>query len=149
MQGAAADPGWAGGATSPRATCVLCPNPSPMTLDGTNTWVLGEPGSDEVVIVDPGPLEEGHLQTVLEHVAGTGRRVALTLLTHGHHDHAESAGRFASLTGAPVRGVGRGHDDIRPGEAITVGRARDPRRRDAGAHRVTRSPSCCRPTTRC
>lgn len=121
MDGVVTDPGWAGGPVSKRAHCVLCPNPSPMTLDGTNTWVLGEPGSDEVVVVDPGPLDEAHLQAVLAHVAVTGRRVALTLLTHGHLDHAESADRFHDLTGAPVRAFGRGHDDVRPGERITVG----------------------------
>jgi glyoxylase-like metal-dependent hydrolase (beta-lactamase superfamily II) len=121
VKGAEVDPGWAGGAFGERAHCVLCPNPSPMTLDGTNTWVLGEPGSDEAVVVDPGPLHEAHLQAVLRHVAGSGRRVALTLLTHGHADHAESADRFHELTGAPVRAFGRGHDDIRPGETITVG----------------------------
>src|SRR6478735_10937481 len=119
--GTAADPGWHGGVTSERAECVLCPNPSPMTLDGTNTWLLAEPGSDEVVVVDPGPLDEGHLQNVLRHVTDSGRRVALTLLTHGHADHAESADRFHELTGAPVRGFGRGHDDLRAGETITVG----------------------------
>lgn len=121
MKGASPDPSWAGGLVSERALCVLCPNPSPMTLDGTNTWVLAEPGSDEVVIVDPGPLDEGHLQTVLDHVADTGRRVVLTLLTHGHVDHAESADRFHALTGAPVRAFGRGHDDLRPNELVTVG----------------------------
>lgn len=121
MNGAVVDPAWVGGTVSDRAHCVLCPNPSPMTLDGTNTWVLGEPGSDEVVVVDPGPLDEGHLQAVLAHVTDTGRRVALTLLTHGHYDHAESADRFHDLTGAPVRAFGRGHDDVRPGERIEVG----------------------------
>ncbi len=100
---------------------MLCPNPSPMTLDGTNTWVLAEPGSDEVVVVDPGPLDEAHLEAVVEHVRASGRRIALTLLTHGHLDHAESAERFHELTGAPVRGFGRGHDDVREGETITVG----------------------------
>ncbi|MER7072556.1 MBL fold metallo-hydrolase [Terrabacter sp. NPDC000476] len=121
MNGAGADPGWAGGRTSDRAECVLCPNPSPMTLDGTNTWLLAEPGSDEVVVVDPGPLDEAHLAHVLDRVASTGRRVALTLLTHGHADHAESADRFHELTGAPVRAVGRGHDDLRAGESLRVG----------------------------
>ena len=53
--------GWAGGVASERATCVLAPNPGPMTLDGTNTWVLAEPGSQECVVVDPGPLHEAHL----------------------------------------------------------------------------------------
>lgn len=121
MIGGIADPSWAGGDITERAHCVLCPNPGPMTLDGTNTWVVGEPGSSEVAIIDPGPLDEDHLQAVLAHVAAADRRVALTLLTHGHHDHAESAERFAELTGAPVRGIGRGHDDIRPGEHISVG----------------------------
>ena len=68
-----------------------------MTLDGTNTWVVLEPGSTEAVVVDPGPLDEAHLAAVLGHVAARGARVALTLLTHGHHDHAESADRFAEL----------------------------------------------------
>ena len=36
-----------------RARCVLAPNPSPMTLDGTNTWILAEPGSPRAVVVDP------------------------------------------------------------------------------------------------
>ena len=121
MKGAAADPSWTGGEISGRATCVLCPNPGPMTLDGTNTWVVGEPGSAEVAIIDPGPLDEGHLSAVLEAVAASGRRVALTLLTHHHVDHAESADRFHELTGAPVRAFGRGHDDIWPGEVIRVG----------------------------
>ncbi|MDO5740662.1 MAG: MBL fold metallo-hydrolase [Ornithinimicrobium sp.] len=100
---------------------LLCPNPSPMTLEGTNTWVLAEPGSTQVIVVDPGPLDEAHLQAVLAHVAGRGARVTLTLLTHGHADHAESAPRWAELTGAPVRAVGRGHDDLAAGEVLRVG----------------------------
>ena len=53
------------GFRTPRATCLLAPNPSPMTLDGTNTWVIAEPGSPSVVVVDPGPEDEGHLRRVL------------------------------------------------------------------------------------
>lgn len=121
MNGAAADPRWGGGPAGQRAECLLCPNPSPMTLDGTNTWLLGEPGSGEVVVVDPGPLDEAHLAAVVERVRASGRRIALTLLTHGHLDHAESADRFREITGAPVRGFGRGHDDVRAGETISVG----------------------------
>ena len=121
MKGTTADPSWTGGPVGERAVCVLCPNPSPMTLDGTNTWLLAEPGSDEVVVVDPGPLDETHLAAVIDQVRTSGRRIALTVLTHGHLDHAESADRFHELTGAPVRGFGRGHDDVREGETITVG----------------------------
>jgi glyoxylase-like metal-dependent hydrolase (beta-lactamase superfamily II) len=112
---------WRGGRATTRALCVLCPNPGPMTLDGTNTWVLLEPGSTEAVVVDPGPLDEGHLRGVVDAVAGLGARVAQTLLTHGHADHAEGAGRFAELTGAPTRAVGRGRDDLADGDVVTTG----------------------------
>ena len=114
-------PGWVGGDVTARATCVLAPNHSAMTLEGTNTWVLHEPDSSECVVVDPGPLDEQHLQRVLDVVAARGARVALTLLTHGHADHAEAAGRFAELTGAPVRAIGAGHDDLGDNDRLTVG----------------------------
>jgi len=91
-----------------------------MTLEGTNTWVLMEPGSAGCVVVDPGPLDEQHLQRVLGMVASRGARVVLTLLTHGHLDHAESAGRFGDLTGSPVRAIGSGHDDLGDGDRLTV-----------------------------
>jgi len=113
-------PAWAGGDVTSRATCVLAPNPGAMTLEGTNTWVLMEPGSTHCVVVDPGPLDEQHLQRVLDVVALRGARVSLTLLTHGHMDHAGSAGRFGELTGAPVRAIGAGPDGLGDGERLTV-----------------------------
>lgn len=111
---------WRGGPLGDHALAVLAPNPGPMTLDGTNTWILHAPGDDEAVVVDPGPLDEGHLQAVLRHVDDLGARVALTLVTHWHHDHTESLDRWAELVDAPIRGGGHGHpfsDD----ERITVG----------------------------
>jgi len=80
-----------------RALRLLAPNPGPMTLDGTNTWVLREPGEDACVVVDPGPLDEGHLARIVEHGP-----VQLIVLTHGHLDHSEGAARLHELTGAPV-----------------------------------------------
>mgnify|MGYP000848514628 FL=1 len=112
---------WSGGQVTERAFCVLAPNPGPMTLDGTNTWVLLEPGATEAVVIDPGPLDDDHLQRVCRVVADRGARVTDTILTHGHHDHAEAAPRFAELTGSRVRAVGRGHDDLRDGDTITTG----------------------------
>ncbi|MEZ0091324.1 MBL fold metallo-hydrolase [Streptacidiphilus sp. EB129] len=114
----------AGQATA-RAFCVLAPNASMMTLDGTNTWVLAEPGSEQAVVVDPGPLDEGHLRAVLDHVEQTGRRVAATLLTHGHPDHAEGAARFAELSGSGVRaldpGLRLGDEGLRDGQVLEIG----------------------------
>jgi glyoxylase-like metal-dependent hydrolase (beta-lactamase superfamily II) len=80
-----------------RALRLLAPNPGPMTLDGTNTWVLREPGESGAVVVDPGPLDESHLSRVAEHGP-----VRLIVLTHGHLDHSEGAARLHELTGAPV-----------------------------------------------
>ena len=85
-----------------RAWCVLAPNPSPMTLDGTNTWVIAEPGSATAAVVDPGPDDEEHLRRVLDVARADGRRVTQIVLTHGHLDHSAGAVRFAELTGAPV-----------------------------------------------
>jgi glyoxylase-like metal-dependent hydrolase (beta-lactamase superfamily II) len=89
---------------TPDAGVVLAPNPGPMTLDGTNTWVLRSPDAESCVVVDPGPLHEGHLAAV----AACGP-VEVVLLTHGHHDHSEGAARFAELTGAPVRALDPRH----------------------------------------
>ncbi|HEY0538693.1 MAG TPA: MBL fold metallo-hydrolase [Actinoallomurus sp.] len=89
-----------------RARCVLAPNPSPMTLDGTNTWVLREPGAERSIVIDPGPEHDGHLRRVASYAG----RVAVVLLTHGHPDHAEGARRFAALAGGvPVRALDPAH----------------------------------------
>lgn len=88
-----------------RAALVLAPNPNPMTLDGTNTWLLAEPGARRAIVVDPGPLDEGHLRTVMETAERRELEIALILLTHGHFDHSEGAPRLAELTGAPVRAL--------------------------------------------
>jgi glyoxylase-like metal-dependent hydrolase (beta-lactamase superfamily II) len=85
---------------TPLASVLLAPNPSPMTLEGTNTWVLRGPGAAECVVVDPGEDDEEHLRAV----AAQGP-VSVVLLTHRHHDHAGGARRFAELTGAPVRAL--------------------------------------------
>lgn len=88
-----------------RAEVVLAANPGIMTLDGTNTWILREPGAARSVVVDPGPLLEEHLDAVL---AAAGE-VALVLITHRHFDHTEAVPRFARLSGAPTRAIDPEH----------------------------------------
>lgn len=117
--------GVLGGPATARATCVLAPNASPMTLDGTNTWIVAEPDSARAVVIDPGPLDEGHLAAVVETAERAGLRVALTLLTHGHADHAEGAARFAELTRTQVRALDPalrlGDEGLAAGDVISVG----------------------------
>ncbi|SMF70953.1 MBL fold metallo-hydrolase [Streptomyces sp. Amel2xC10] len=113
------------GPATARAVNVLAPNASAMTLDGTNTWIVAEPDSDLAVVIDPGPLDEGHLRAVVDTAERAGRRVALTLLTHGHPDHAEGAVRFAELTGTRVRALDPalrlGDEGLAHGDVVTVG----------------------------
>ena len=68
---------------------VRAPNPSPLTLDGTNTYVVG------AWVVDPGPRDAAHLEAVRRAANGTIEGV---VLTHSHADHAEGA----ELLDAPV-----------------------------------------------
>jgi glyoxylase-like metal-dependent hydrolase (beta-lactamase superfamily II) len=92
---------WTGGTFGSRGTCVLAPNASPMTLDGTNTWVLREPGARRSVVIDPGPTDESHLSAVAD-LAG---EVGVILLTHHHLDHSEAARSFAERLGCGVRAL--------------------------------------------
>ncbi|WP_328720316.1 MBL fold metallo-hydrolase [Streptomyces sp. NBC_00247] len=113
------------GPATARAVNVLAPNASAMTLDGTNTWILAEPDSDLAVVVDPGPLDDTHLRAVIDTAARAGRRIALTLLTHGHPDHAEGAARFAALTRTKVRALDPalrlGDEGLATGDVVTTG----------------------------
>ena len=94
---------WGGTQVTERAFCVLASNPGPMTLDGTNTYVLAEPGSAEAVVVDPGPPDPAHLDAVVASAESDGRRVSLILLTHHHLDHSEGANALSARVGAPIR----------------------------------------------
>jgi glyoxylase-like metal-dependent hydrolase (beta-lactamase superfamily II) len=85
------------------ASVLLCNNPNIMTLDGTNTWVLRGPGSDEMVIVDPGPDDDEHIGRLAE----LGK-IPLVLISHKHEDHTGGIDKLVALTGAVVRSVGSG-----------------------------------------
>ena len=85
------------------ASVLLCDNPGPMTLEGTNTWLLRGPGSDEYVVVDPGPDDDAHITRL----AAAGR-IPLVLISHRHGDHTEGIDRLVAASGATVRSVGSG-----------------------------------------
>ena len=113
------------GSGTARARCVLAPNPGLMTLDGTNTWLVAEPGSATTVVIDPGPDDPGHLRRVVAVAGRAGRRITAIVLTHGHHDHSAGAPTLAGLTGAGVRALDPAHrlgsEGLPPGAVIDDG----------------------------
>ena len=107
---------------SVRIERVLAPNAGPFTGTGTNTWLLESDG--KVVVIDPGPVSDAHLDAIL---AAIGQRsVASVLVTHTHSDHAPLANPLARELEVPVYGHAAGPEfdpDLRlvEGAIVTVG----------------------------
>ncbi|MEX0592762.1 MAG: MBL fold metallo-hydrolase [Nitriliruptoraceae bacterium] len=80
---------------------VLAPNAGPMTLDGTNTYIVGLP-SQRAVIVDPGPEDHSHLEMVRRVVSERDVTVKGIFVTHRHRDHAAAAAAWASEFDVPI-----------------------------------------------
>jgi len=85
---------------------VLAPNAGPFTGPGTNTWLLESAG--ELIVIDPGPISDPHLEAI---VAAVGQRsVASVLVTHSHSDHAPLANTLARELEVPAYGYASGPD---------------------------------------
>jgi glyoxylase-like metal-dependent hydrolase (beta-lactamase superfamily II) len=82
-----------------------------MTFDGTNSWVLHEPGRRGAVIVDPGPDQPGHLDALVKLAVDQGGEVTAILLSHGHFDHSQAVPELARRSGAPVLAADPGWAD--------------------------------------
>ena len=83
---------------------LLAPNPSPMTLSGTNSYLVGR---GEVVVVDPGPDLPEHVDALVAAAATLGR-LAYSVVTHHHADHLPAAARLRERVGSPIVG----HPDL-------------------------------------
>jgi glyoxylase-like metal-dependent hydrolase (beta-lactamase superfamily II) len=81
---------------------VRAGNAGPMTLTGTNTWLLGR---DPCYVVDPGPQLADHLDAILAEGDRRGG-IAGIALTHGHADHKDAVEALRGLTGAPPAATG-------------------------------------------
>ena len=90
---------------------VRAPNPSPMTLDGTNTYVVAG------WVVDPGPAEEGHIEAV---EAAAGGAIEGVVLTHSHPDHSEAAAPLAERAGGVPIVLPDGGAQVGPFRAIAT-----------------------------
>jgi glyoxylase-like metal-dependent hydrolase (beta-lactamase superfamily II) len=84
---------------SPLVRRVLARNPSAFTFTGTGTYIVG---NGTVAVIDPGPLEAGHMEALRAALAG--ERVSHIVVTHTHMDHSPAAVPLAAETGAPVVG---------------------------------------------
>ena len=83
-------------ALSPLVRRIIAPNPGIMTGPGTNTYLVG---IDEIAVIDPGPADDGHLDTI----AGCGGdRIRWILVTHTHPDHSPGVAGLKERTGAEV-----------------------------------------------
>ena len=97
----------------------LAPNASPMTMDGTITYVVGR---SIIAIIDPGSADPSHLDALAEVAAEAKRTVVI--VTHDHPDHSTGALELAERTGAALLG---GHAGRRAGPAAESDRPLDPR----------------------
>lgn len=113
---------WRGGRVTPWSACILAPNPSPWTLDGTNTWILGR---RNVVVVDPGPDDDGHREALLRHLDEHDLSPIGVVLTHGHRDHSDGAAALAEALGTGVRAMDPAHrlgdEGLAAGDVIDLG----------------------------
>ncbi len=92
------DPVW----LEPDLRLLRAPNPSPLTGEGTNTYILG---ADALCVIDPGPDDPAHLAAILS-ALDDSRMLRAILVTHAHLDHAPLARGLARATGAPVMAFG-------------------------------------------
>ncbi|HLH73275.1 MAG TPA: MBL fold metallo-hydrolase [Chloroflexota bacterium] len=99
---------------TPGVQVIRAANPSPMTGEGTNTYVVGE---QQIIVIDPGPVLPAHVEQILSAAQRSGGRITALLVTHQHSDHLPAAYTLKQRTGAPilahpsVPGVDRALDD--------------------------------------
>jgi glyoxylase-like metal-dependent hydrolase (beta-lactamase superfamily II) len=101
-------------ALSPLARRILAPNPGVFTGPGTNTYLVG---IDEIVVIDPGPADEAHLEAI---VGCGGDRIRWIALTHTHPDHSPGVEGLKERTGAEVLAFSA-RDGLKPDRKIGDG----------------------------
>ena len=88
---------------SPLVRRVVAANPSHFTFKGTCSYIVG---AGEVAVIDPGPMDEAHIDAILAALKRGGERVTHILVTHTHTDHSPGARLLKARTGATVYASG-------------------------------------------
>lgn len=86
---------------APGVRRVVANNPGPYTFLGTNTYLVG---TGEVAVIDPGPLDDGHLTAIVKAIAR--ERLTHILVTHSHRDHCDGARALQALAGGEIAAFG-------------------------------------------
>ena len=103
--------------SDPDVECLTAPNPGPMTLEGTNTYLVGR---DPAIVIDPGPADEGHIEAVRAAAQERGG-IGEVLLTHAHGDHSDGV----ELLGVEPTEIGGGESTAGIAAIATPGHAAD------------------------
>lgn len=104
---------------SEHIACIRANNPSPMTLDGTNCYIIS--GASAAWLVDVGPDEPAHLAALADHIRARGLALQAIVLTHTHSDHIDGLEAFRRIMHVPVWAFRDGYDRrIAPGETLML-----------------------------
>ncbi len=101
-------------AVGPKIRRVIAENPSPFTLYGTGTYILG---TGQVAVIDPGPADPVHINAILEAVKG--EEITHVLVTHTHMDHSPGCRLLKEHTDAKTYAYGP-HGAGKLEEGVTV-----------------------------
>ncbi len=106
---------------TPIIVCFRANNPSPMTLDGTNCYIVSD-GRTNAMLIDVGPAEQSHIDAMASYLHENNLRLHGILLTHTHHDHIDGLASFQRLVDAPVHAFKPGYDQpLHDGERMSIG----------------------------
>ena len=97
---------------SPRLIRVTANNGSLMTGPGTNTYLIGGGAINEWAVIDPGPLDQAHVDAIMAAAPGPIRWI---FATHTHNDHSPACVPLKERTGASVYGRVPDHTEWQDG----------------------------------
>src|SRR5947209_4118825 len=99
--------------TRPSILRFTAPNPGPKTLDGTNSYLVG---NESAYVIDPGPIINSYQEMIAEAIHRARATIEGIVVTHGHPDHAPGALHLQTLLSVPILGPAKtsGGENLTP-----------------------------------